>query len=271
MNSVDNLGYLTGSNSPTTFTNSEAETLVHSNRVNQFNDNLSVVTRQYHLLAFGQVYGTGDVSGAEIELRAIAAEERRVTSAFVLAQHVYGTGELGVGLDGLGLCQNLAANNVLLVNAAKQQTNVITKPYAGQFTDVCEPKQHLIEFRDYDKELTVGEVLGVDIFKDATFVDVTGTTKGKGYAGGMKRHGFSGGRATHGSKFHRDIGGTAMSSTPARTFKGHRMAGHMGNERMTVQNLKVVRVDEEMQVLMVKGAIPGPAQSVVIVKKAIKK
>ena len=136
---------------------------------------------------------------------------------------------------------------------------------------MCEPKQHLIEFRDYDKELTVGEVLGVDIFKDATFVDVTGTTKGKGYAGGMKRHGFSGGRATHGSKFHRDIGGTAMSSTPARTFKGRRMAGHMGNERMTVQNLKVVRVDEEMQVLMVKGAIPGPAQSVVIVKKAIKK
>ncbi len=158
-----------------------------------------------------------------------------------------------------------------VLGSVDKKKSTITKPYAGQFTDVCEPKQHVIEFRDFDKELTVGEVLGVDIFKDAAFVDVTGTTKGKGYAGGMKRHGFSGGRATHGSKFHRDIGGTAMSSTPARTFKGHRMAGHMGNERMTVQNLKVVRVDEEMQVLMVKGAIPGPAQSVVIVKKAIKK
>ena len=87
----------------------------------------------------------------------------------------------------------------------------------------------------------------------------------------MKRHGFAGGRATHGSKFHRDIGGTAMSSTPSRTFKGHRMAGRMGTDRVTVQNLRVVRVDEEMQVLLVKGAIPGPAQSVVIVQKAKKK
>ena len=146
-----------------------------------------------------------------------------------------------------------------------------TKPYAGQFEGICEPKQCLVEFRDYDKEVKIGEVLGVDIFKDIAFVDVTGTSKGKGYQGGMKRHGFSGGRATHGSKFHRDIGGTAMSSTPSRTFKGHHMAGRMGNERCTVQNLRVVRVDEEMQVLMVKGAIPGPAQSVVIVKKAIKK
>ena len=87
----------------------------------------------------------------------------------------------------------------------------------------------------------------------------------------MRRFSFSGGRATHGSKFHRDIGGTAMSSTPARTFKGHHMAGHMGVDSVTVQNLKVVRVDENLQVLMVKGAIPGPAQSVVIVKKAVKK
>ncbi len=158
-----------------------------------------------------------------------------------------------------------------VLGTGDKKKSTITKPYAGQFKEVCEPKQHVIEFRDYDKEVSVGEVLGVDIFKDISFVDVTGTSKGKGYAGGMKRHGFSGGRATHGSKFHRDIGGTAMSSTPARTFKGHRMAGHMGNERTTVQNLKVVRVDEEMQVLMVKGAIPGPAQSVVIVKKAIKK
>jgi large subunit ribosomal protein L3 len=150
----------------------------------------------------------------------------------------------------------------------KSQT---TKPYAGQFTDVCEPKKTLVEMRDFDMETKVGEVLGVDMFKDIMFVDVVGTSKGKGYQGGMKRHGFKGGRATHGSKFHRDIGGTAMSSTPARTFKGHRMAGRMGTDRVTVQNLRVVRVDEEMQVLLVKGAIPGPAQSVVIVQKAKKK
>ena len=144
-----------------------------------------------------------------------------------------------------------------------------TKPYAGQFDG--DPKATLMEFRDYEKEVQVGEVLGVDLFKDVRFVDVTGTSKGKGYQGGMKRHGFGGGRKTHGSKFHRDLGGTAMSSTPSRTFKGKKMAGHMGSERVTVQNLRVVRVDENLQVLMVKGAIPGPAASVVVVKKAVKK
>ncbi|AEV29910.1 50S ribosomal protein L3, bacterial [Sphaerochaeta pleomorpha str. Grapes] len=158
-----------------------------------------------------------------------------------------------------------------VLGSVDKKKSTVTKPYAGQFEGICEPKQHVIEFRNYEKEVTVGEVLGVDIFKDISFVDVTGTSKGKGFAGGMKRHNFSGGRATHGSKFHRDIGGTAMSSTPGRTFKGHNMAGRMGTEKTTIQNLKVVRVDEEMQVLMVRGAIPGPSQSVVIVKKAIKK
>ncbi len=149
--------------------------------------------------------------------------------------------------------------------------NRVSKPYAGQFGDVCDPKKTVLEMRDFDKEVSVGEVLGVDTFKDVTFVDVTGTSKGKGYQGGMKRYNFGGGRATHGSKFHRDLGGTAMSTTPARTFKGHHMAGHMGDEKVTVQNLKVIAVDSEMQVLMVKGAIPGPNQSTVVVRKAIKK
>ena len=109
------------------------------------------------------------------------------------------------------------------------------------------------------------------MFKDVMYVDVEGTSKGKGFQGVVKRHGYRGGRATHGSKFHRGIGGTGMSATPARTFKGRKMAGRMGHEKVTVQNLKVVRVDEEMNVLLVKGAIPGPNQSVVIVKKAKKK
>lgn len=150
----------------------------------------------------------------------------------------------------------------------KSQT---TKPYAGQFKDVCEPKKVVMEMRDFDNEVNVGDKLGVDLFKEVTYVDVTGVSKGKGYQGGMKRYGFDGGRKTHGSKFHRDLGGTAMSSTPAHTFKGHKMAGHMGNEQVTVQNLKLVAVDSEMQVLMVKGAIPGPTDSTVVVKKAVKK
>ena len=150
----------------------------------------------------------------------------------------------------------------------KSQT---TKPYAGQFKDVCEPKKVVMEMRDFDNEVSVGDKLGVDLFKEVTYVDVTGVSKGKGYQGGMKRYGFGGGRKTHGSKFHRDLGGTAMSSTPAHTFKGHRIAGHMGNEQVTVQNLKLVAVDSEMQVLMVKGAIPGPTDSTVVIKKAVKK
>ena len=150
----------------------------------------------------------------------------------------------------------------------KSQT---TKPYAGQFKDVCEPKKVVMEMRDFDNEVNVGDKLGVDLFKEVAYVDVTGVSKGKGYQGGMKRYGFGGGRKTHGSKFHRDLGGTAMSSTPAHTFKGHKMAGHMGNKQVTVQNLKLVAVDSEMQVIMVKGAIPGPTDSTVVVKKAVKK
>lgn len=158
-----------------------------------------------------------------------------------------------------------------ILGSVDKKKSTITKPFAGQFKDTCAPKQNVVEFRGYEKEVKVGDELGVDIFKDASFVDVTGTSKGKGFAGGMKRHGFSGGRATHGSKFHRDIGGTAMAADASRVFKGRRMAGRMGGVQSTSQNLKVVRVDADMQVLMVKGAIPGPSQSVVIVKKAIKK
>ena len=158
-----------------------------------------------------------------------------------------------------------------VLGSGEVKKNRVTKPYAGQFKNVGDVKKTMIEFRDFENEVAPGDHLGVDLFKDVTYVDVTGTSKGKGYQGGMKRYGFGGGRATHGSKFHRDLGGTAMSSTPSHTFKGHRMAGHMGNVRTTVQNLKVVAVDSEMQVLMVKGAIPGPAQSTVVVRKAIKK
>jgi len=161
--------------------------------------------------------------------------------------------------------------NSCVLGSFDKKKSQTTKPYAGQFTDVCAPKKTLVEMRDFDKEAAVGEVLKVDVFNDVTFVDVVGTSKGKGFQGGMKRHNFAGGRATHGSKFHRDIGGTAMSASPSRTFKGKRMAGRMGADKVTVQNLRVVRVDEEMQVLLVKGAISGPGQRGVIVKKAKKK
>lgn len=161
--------------------------------------------------------------------------------------------------------------NAVLLGSVDMKEKAATKPYMGQFKDITTPKKHLQEFRDFEREVKVGDTIGVDLFKDIVFVDVTGISKGKGYQGGMKRHGFHGGRATHGSKFHRDLGGTAMSSTPARTFKGQKMAGHMGNEQKTVQNLRIVRVDEESGLLLVKGAIPGRTKSTVVVKKAVKK
>lgn len=147
-----------------------------------------------------------------------------------------------------------------------------TKPYKGQFSEAkCSVKKELKEFRDFEKEVSVGDSLNLAIFDDIIFVDVTGISKGKGFQGGMKRYNFGGGRATHGSKFHRDLGGTAMSSTPARTFKGHRMAGHMGCEQVTVQNLRIVKADKEEGLLLVKGAVPGCVGSTLIVKKAVKK
>lgn len=161
--------------------------------------------------------------------------------------------------------------NAVLLGSVDIKDKAATKPYKGQFKEICAPKKYLHEFRNFDREVKVGDTLGVDVFKDIAYVDVTGTTKGKGYQGGMKRHGFHGGRATHGSKFHRDLGGTAMSSTPARTFKGQKMAGHMGNVQQTVQNLRIVKIDEEAGLLLVKGAIPGSAKSTVVVKKAVKK
>ena len=149
----------------------------------------------------------------------------------------------------------------------------LTKPEQGHLKKAEVPmKKVLKEFKlDKAAEMNVGDEIKADTFVKGDHIDVTGISKGKGYQGGMKRHGFHGGRATHGSKFHRDLGGTAMSSTPARTFKGQKMAGHMGNEQKTVQNLRIVRVDEESGLLLVKGAIPGRTKSTVVVKKAVKK
>ena len=107
--------------------------------------------------------------------------------------------------------------------------------------------------------------------KGGVLVDVTGTSKGKGTQGVIKRHGFGRGRETHGSKFHRAPGGMAAGSYPGRVFKGHRMGGRMGNERVTVQNLEAVRVDAEKNLILIKGAIPGPKKGIVSIKETVKK
>ena len=146
----------------------------------------------------------------------------------------------------------------------------VSKAYAGQFPENITPKRKLKEFRDFEKEVNVGDVVGLELFEDCRFLDVTATSKGKGFQGVMKRWGFHGGRATHGSKFHREAGGTGTIN-PQHTFKNIKMAGRMGFRRVTVQNLKIVKVDPELNVILVRGAVPGNKNCTLIVKSAVKK
>ena len=147
----------------------------------------------------------------------------------------------------------------------------VNKAYAGQFSENVTPKRILKEFRDFDNEVKVGDQIGLELFEGVRFLDVTATSKGKGFQGVMKRWGFHGGRATHGSKFHREAAGTGMCTTPGHTFKNIKMPGRMGFERVTVQNLKVVKIDPELNVILVRGAVPGVKNCTLIVKSAVKK
>lgn len=135
----------------------------------------------------------------------------------------------------------------------------------------CEPQRFVRELRGAYEGVEVGQVLTVDVFEGVEFVDVVGTTKGRGTAGVMKRHGFKGQRASHGvKKVHRHQGGTGQNTSPARVFKGKKMAGRFGNERSTMRNIKLVRVDKDHNLLLVRGAVPGPNGSYVTVCKTNK-
>lgn len=150
----------------------------------------------------------------------------------------------------------------------------VTKPEAGHFSkaDVT-PRKHLVELRTADaSEFELGQELTAEVFVGGDVVDVTGTSKGKGTAGVMKRHGFKGLRASHGvHRKHRSPGSIGGCATPGRVFKGLRMAGRMGNDKVTVQNLKIHAVDAERGLLLVRGAIPGNTGSLVVVRSAAKK
>lgn len=147
----------------------------------------------------------------------------------------------------------------------------VTKPYAGQFPEGIEPKKVVKEMRDFSAQVEVGQALGVSLFEGTRFVDVIATSKGKGFQGVMKRWGFGGGRNTHGSKFHREPGSTGQSTYPHRTFKNVKLPGRMGRERVTVQNLKVLKVDAENGFIVIRGAVPGPRNCLVVVRSAVKK
>ena len=145
-----------------------------------------------------------------------------------------------------------------------------TQPMMGHFKAAgVQPQRHLAEFKGFNGEYKLGDTLTVEMFADNDFVDVVGTSKGKGYQGVVKRHGFGGvGQTTHGQHNRlRAPGSIGACSYPAKVFKGMRMAGQMGNERVTVQNLQVVKVLPEHNVLMIKGSIPGSKGSIVLIEK----
>ena len=147
------------------------------------------------------------------------------------------------------------------------------KPATGHFDKAgVTPRRHLTEVRTANAgEYTLGQEIGVDVFEAGTKVDVVGTSKGKGFAGVMKRHNFKGVSSSHGShRNHRKPGSIGASSTPSRVFKGMRMAGRMGGERVTVLNLAVHSVDAENGLLLVKGAVPGARGRIVFVRNAVK-
>ena len=162
--------------------------------------------------------------------------------------------------------------DAVVLGASDAKPSRLTAPVLGQYkkNDLA-PKRRLVEMRDFDRDCAIGDTFGVEVFENSAFVDVTGTSKGKGYQGVMKRHGFGGGRKTHGSKFHRAGGSTGMAAWPSKVHRGTKMAGRMGGVQRTAQNLRIVSIDAERQMLLVNGAVPGARDGYVIVQAAKKK
>ena len=162
--------------------------------------------------------------------------------------------------------------NAVQVASGNVKEKRVNKPVKGHFDKAgIEYKKYLREFSVENTEgLNVGDEIKVSVFEEGQKVDVIGTSKGKGTQGVITRHGFGRGRESHGSKFHRMPGGMGAASYPGRVWKGHRMAGKMGHERVTVQNLQVVKVFEDKNLLLVKGAVPRTKKGLVIVRDAVK-
>ncbi|EJC4611099.1 50S ribosomal protein L3 [Salmonella enterica] len=192
------------------------------------------------------------VDGVSIPVTVIEVEANRVTQVKDLANDGY---------------------RAVQVTTGAKKANRVTKPEAGHFAKAgVEAGRGLWEFRLAEgEEYTVGQSISVELFADVKKVDVTGTSKGKGFAGTVKRWNFRTQDATHGNSLsHRVPGSIGQNQTPGKVFKGKKMAGQMGNERVTVQSLDVVRVDAERNLLLVKGGVPGATGCDLIVKPAVK-
>jgi len=163
--------------------------------------------------------------------------------------------------------------SALQVTYGTQKPSRLSKPELGHFAKAgVDPGRHLVELRLEDtSEYRVGQELTAEVLVAGDLIDVTAVSKGKGFAGGMKRHNFKGQGASHGNhKHHRAPGSVGACATPSRVFKGTRMAGRMGGERVTTLNLEVVESDSERQLVLVKGAVPGPRGGLVLIRDAVK-
>ncbi|PCJ63534.1 MAG: 50S ribosomal protein L3 [Bacteroidetes bacterium] len=160
--------------------------------------------------------------------------------------------------------------NAVQIASVEKKEKSSNKPEMGHFAKAkTTPKRVVLEIRDYDGEAGLGDSFGVEVFKEGEFVDVVGTSKGKGFQGVVKRHGFSGvGEATHGQHNRlRAPGSLGAGSTPSRVFKGTRMGGQMGNVRVKMQNLRILKVDAENNLLVISGALPGHNGAYVVIEK----
>ncbi|NLY45239.1 MAG: 50S ribosomal protein L3 [Tissierella sp.] len=162
--------------------------------------------------------------------------------------------------------------NAIQVGFESIKENRLNKPAKGHFDkSEVEYKKYLREFKvENPDDFQIGQEIKADVFEAGDMVDVVGTSKGKGTQGVIKRHNFSRGRESHGSKMHRTAGGMGASAYPGKVFKNHRMSGRMGNERVTVQNLEIVRVDAEKNLILIKGGVPGPKKGLVTIKATTK-
>lgn len=162
--------------------------------------------------------------------------------------------------------------SALQLGFGERKTHRVNQPLMGHFKLAGKGAFHYLrEFKAADTDaFGIGDEVNCDIFAAGDVIDVTATSKGKGFQGVIKRHKFSGGRATHGSMFHRAPGSIGASAWPSRVFKGKKMPGQMGNKRVTVQNLTVVEVRPEQNLLLVRGAVPGPKNGLVMIRKGIK-
>ena len=208
-----------------------------------------------------------DENGVLIPVTVLQAGPCAVTQVKTVENDGYSAVQVGYGDAKDKIVAKDVAGKKTIVNA-----HGVKKAQKGHFEKAgVESKKFVKEFRfDNAEEYQVAQEIKADIFAAGDKVDATATSKGKGFQGAIKRHGQSRGPMAHGSKYHRHAGSNGACSDPSRVFKGKKMPGHMGNVKVTVQNLEVIRVDVENNVILVRGAVPGPKKSLVVLKESVK-